>query len=227
VKDVSLRVDFHCHTYHSPDSVAQIIPLLKAAHAHGLDRLVITDHNRLAGAHAAFQHEPDFVIVGEEIKTTHGEFLAAFVKEEIPANLDPFKVIELLRSQGAFISVSHPFDEFRSGWPLEMLREIAPLVDAFETNNARVLRNQMNVDAQKFANEYHLPGTAGSDAHAPYEVGRLSLDLPPFFTADELRAVIRQGQVVGSISPSWVHGFSVLAKLEKKLGLVRVESDID
>jgi predicted metal-dependent phosphoesterase TrpH len=222
MKDVSLKIDFHCHTYFSPDSVAQLTPLLKTAHAHGLDRLVITDHNCLAGARQAYQREPGFVIVGEEIKTTHGEFLASFVQEEIPANLDPFKVIELLRSQGAFISVSHPFDEFRSGWPLEMLREIAPLVDAFETNNARVLRLQMNVDAQEFADQYHLPGTAGSDAHAPYEVGRLSLDLPPFFSADELRAVICQGKVVGSISPSWVHGFSIIAKLEKKLGLVRV-----
>jgi predicted metal-dependent phosphoesterase TrpH len=210
-----LKVDFHCHTHYSPDSVAQIKPLLKAAHAHGLDRLVITDHNCLQGAREAYEREPEFAIVGEEIKTSHGEFCAAFVKEEIPAHLDPFKVIEMLRAQGAFISVSHPFDEFRSGWPLEMLKEIAPLVDAFETCNARVLKQRMNDEALQFANQYHLPGTAGSDAHHPYEVGRVALDLPAFTNADELRSVIRSGKVVGTISPNWVHWFSVIAKFEK------------
>lgn len=211
-----MKVDFHCHTHYSPDSIAQIPALLRSAHAHGLDRLVITDHNCLQGAREAFAREPEFIIIGEEIKTTYGELLVSFVQEEIPANLNPFKVIELLRAQGAFISVSHPFDEFRSGWPLEMLKEIAPLVDAFETFNARVLNQRMNDEALQFATQYDLPGTAGSDAHDPYEVGRVSLDLPAFTTAAELRSVIRAGKAVGMISPAWVHGFSVIAKTVKR-----------
>ena len=210
-----MKVDFHCHTLYSPDSIAQIKPLLKAAHKHGLDQLVITDHNSLRGAVEAHALEPDFVLIGEEIKTTYGEFLAVFVQEEIPAHLEPFKVIELLRAQGAFISVSHPFDNYRSGWPLQMLAEIAPLVDAFETCNARVLNQRMNDEALAFANAHNLPGTAGSDAHAPYEVGRVSLDLPDFTDTESLRQVIRAGQVVGSISPTWVHGFLVVAKMVK------------
>lgn len=214
-----MKVDFHCHTHYSRDSIAQIKPLLSAAHRHGLDRLVITDHNCLHGALEAHALEPDFVIVGEEIKTTYGEFLAAFVQEAIPAKLDPFKVIELLRVQGAFISVSHPFDENRSGWPLDLLKEIAPLVDAFETSNARVLDQRMNDEAQIFAQNYSLPGTAGSDAHAPYEVGRISLDLPEFNDSETLRRVIREGRVVGKISPAWVHGFSMLAKVVKRMRL--------
>jgi predicted metal-dependent phosphoesterase TrpH len=217
MRDESLRVDFHCHTHYSSDSITRIPALLKAAHAHGVDRLVITDHNCLQGARAAFALEPGFIIVGEEIQTRYGEFLASFVKEEIPKGMDPFKVIELLRAQGAFISVSHPFDEFRSGWPLAVLKEVAPLVDAIETNNARVLRLNMNEEAAAFAAQYRLPGTAGSDAHHPYEVGRLTLDLPSFSTADELRVVIGQGKVIGKISPSWVHGFSVIAKTAKRL----------
>ena len=212
-----MRVDFHCHTHYSSDSIARIPSLLRTAHSHQVGRLVITDHNCLQGALAANALEPDFVIIGEEIQTSYGEILASFVKEEIPKGMDPFKVIELLRAQGAFISVSHPFDEFRSGWPLEVLKEVAPLVDAIETNNARVLRLSMNEEAAAFAAQYHLPGTAGSDAHHPYEVGRLTLDLPAFSTADELRAVISQGKVVGKISPSWVHGFSVLARTAKRM----------
>lgn len=211
-----MKVDFHCHTYYSPDSIAQIGPLLTAARKRGLDRLVITDHNSIGGALEAQKAAPDFVIVGEEIKTQYGELLTAFVKEQVPARLDPFKAIELLRAQGAFISVSHPFDEHRSGWPLELLREIAPLVDAIEIANARVLETRMNDDAAAFAREFVLPGTAGSDAHAPYEVGRLALDLPDFHDADSLRGVIASGKVVGRVSPGWVHGFSVAARISKK-----------
>lgn len=210
-----MKVDFHCHTHYSPDSIAQIRPLLKSAHAHGLDRLVITDHNCLQGALEAKGIEPDFVVIGEEIKTTYGEFLVAFIKEEIPAHLDPFKVLELLHSQDAFISVSHPFDEFRSGWPLALLKEIAPLVDAIETDNARVLKKKMNQEAHDFAALHGLAGTAGSDAHDPYEVGHMALKLPEFNSAAELREVIHMGRVVGTISPVWVHGFSWRAKIMK------------
>jgi predicted metal-dependent phosphoesterase TrpH len=78
------------------------------------------------------------VIVGEEILTTQGELLAAFVTEEIPARLSPLETIHRLRAQGAFISVSHPFDGHR-GWQLEALLEIAPLVDAVEVFNARCI----------------------------------------------------------------------------------------
>lgn len=215
---MSLRIDFHCHTCYSGDSVARVPEVLRAAHARGLDRLVITDHNRLQGAVEAYRLEPDFVIMGEEIQTTYGEILASFVKEEIPKRLDPFKTIELLREQGAFISVSHPFDEHRSGWPLQLLKEIAPLVDAIEIANARVLEVRMNQEAADFAAKFDLPGTAGSDAHHPYEIGRMSLDVPEFSGAEGLRAVIRQGQVVGRVSPGWVHGFSVAARLKKDLG---------
>jgi predicted metal-dependent phosphoesterase TrpH len=208
----SLRVDFHCHTLYSPDSIAKVGDLLKGAHLHGLDRLVITDHNSIRGALEAFNQEQEFVIVGEEIKTTYGEFLAAFVKEEIPAHLDPFKAIEELRSQDAFISVSHPMDPYRSGWPLGLLEEIAPLVDAIEIGNARVLTQAMNVKAARFAHEHGLAGTAGSDGHDPYEVGRMALDVPDFYDAESLKKVIFEGKVIGRISPAWVHLFSVRAK---------------
>jgi predicted metal-dependent phosphoesterase TrpH len=212
-----LKVDFHSHTHYSPDSIASVDAVLRSAHDHLLGRLVITDHNSIKGALEAAKLEPDFVIVGEEIQTTYGEFLVAFVKEEIPAHLDPFKVLELLKAQDAFISISHPMDMLRSGWPLEVLEEIAPYVDAIETANARVLKPSTNQQAAVFACEHKLPATAGSDAHHPYEIGRMALDLPEFSGSEGLRKVIGQGKVVGSISPAWVHLFSTQAKITKRL----------
>lgn len=210
-----MKVDFHCHTYYSPDSNARIEPLLKAAHAAGLDRLVITDHNRLEGALEAARLEPEFVIVGEEVRTTMGEFLAFFVKEAVPAHLEPFKALELLKVQGAFISVSHPMDYVRCGWPMGMLKELAPQVDAIEGGNARVFKLSTNEEAMAFAAEHHLAVTAGSDAHNPRELGSMGMELPEFMDAESLRKVIRQGSIFGAISPTWVHLFSVQAKIEK------------
>lgn len=213
-----MRVDFHSHTHYSRDSIADIGRVLKAAHARGLGKLVITDHNTIRGALDAKEREPEFVIVGEEIKTSYGELLASFVKEEIPKGLDPFKVIEMLKAQDAFISVSHPMDPYRSDWPLSILEEIAPLVDGVEVANARVLRASMNEEAQEFASIHELFGTAGSDGHHPSEVGRMALEIEDFHDTASLKAVIGQATVTGSISPSWVHGFSVWAKFVKRLG---------
>jgi predicted metal-dependent phosphoesterase TrpH len=202
--DKLIKVDFHCHTSYSPDSMNKLPQLLTRAKQRGLDRLVITDHNRLDGALAAKEMDPDFVIMGEEILTTCGELLAAYVKEEIPRDLPPLKAIELLRHQGAFISVSHPFDPQR-GWKNEDLMEIVDFVDAVEIFNARCFRNEYNILAVEFAQKHNLGGTVGSDAHTPFEVGRVGLELPVFQDAEELKAVIRSGKVQGKLSAPWVH----------------------
>lgn len=212
-----MKVDFHTHTLYSPDSKAKIETVITTAHMRGLDRLVITDHNCIKGALKAEKIDPGFVIVGEEIKTTAGEVLASFVKEEIPSGLDPFKTIDLLHQQDAFISLSHPMDHARCGWPLDLLKEIAPLVDAIEVANARVIKNATNDQALQFAIEHNLPFTAGSDAHDPYEIGRMALEIPEFNDADGLRKVIHEGRVIGRKSHPWVHLFSIQARIAKRM----------
>jgi len=202
-----IKVDFHCHTSYSPDSLNRLPQLLNRAKLRGLDRLVITDHNRLDGALAARDMDPEFVIMGEEILTTRGELLAAYVQEEIPRDLPPQKVIELLRQQGAFISVSHPFDPQR-GWDIEDLLDIVDQVDAVEIYNARCLSNIYNLMATEFAQAHGLGGTVGSDSHTPMEVGKVGLELPVFQDAEGLKSVIRSGKVLGKLSPPWVHVLS-------------------
>src|SRR5512139_456744 len=108
-------VEFHCHTKYSKDSRLSPRDLLKTCAQKGIDRVVITDHNSIAGALVAQKVDPQRVIIGEEIMTDKGELLAFFVQEEIPAGETPENAISLLRQQDAFISVSHPFDSWRSG----------------------------------------------------------------------------------------------------------------
>ena len=99
-------------------------------------------------------------------------------------------MIHRLRDQGAFISVSHPFDRIRSGaWKRQNLDQIIDLVDAIEVFNSRCWYPEDNSLAQAYAREHTKPGTAGSDAHAAFELGTAWLEVPSFQSADELRGI--------------------------------------
>jgi predicted metal-dependent phosphoesterase TrpH len=217
-----LRVEFHCHSVYSKDSLTSPLSLVAAARRAGIDRLIVTDHNSIDGALAAKKIAPDLIIIGEEVMTKHGEILAAFVTDKIPAGLEPGEVIRRLRDQGAFISVSHPFDVFRSGcWELDHLLEISPLVDAIEVFNSRCMDMRPNLLAQKFADQHNLAGTVGSDAHTAMELGRASLLLDHFRDADDLRHVIRSGVQAVRLSSPLIHFSSRYASIMKKMGLYR------
>jgi hypothetical protein len=214
-----LRVEFHCHTIFSKDCLVTPGQLVECGRRKHIDRIIVTDHNSIAGALAARELDPERVIVGEEIMTTAGEVLAAFVQTEIPPGLTPQETIGRLRAQGAFISLAHPFDEARRGsWRPQDLLEMVPLVDAIETFNSRCMRPEQNTTAFQFAEQHGLAGTVGSDAHTCWEVGRSTLLLPPFRSAMELRDVIRQGEPHTRWSPPWIHLASRYAVLCKRLG---------
>ena len=100
------------------------------------------------------------------------------------------------------------------------LLEIAPLVDAIETFNARCMDMRPNRQAREFASLYDLAGTVGSDAHTAIEVGRATLTLDEFADADGLRRVIRAGQENARLSSPLIHLTSRYASTLKNLGLV-------
>ena len=213
-----ILVDFHTHSSASKDSLTTPEALVRSARRRKLNHAMITDHNTISGARAAQLLDPELVIIGEEIMTTKGEILAFFLTSEIPSRLSPLDTIQLLRDQDAFISVSHPFDSWRKGaWKIDDLLEIAPLVDASEVFNARCMAPAANQQASLFAHEHNLLGTAGSDAHAAFELGAAGLLLPHFTNADELRIAIKESKVKGHLSPFWVHFFSRYAHRHKKV----------
>ena len=215
-----LKVEFHCHTRASGDSLTHPSVLVNTCRRKGIDRVVVTDHNSIAGARAAYELDPQLVIVGEEIATTRGEILAAFVTDEIPRGLSPAETIRRLKDQGAFISVSHPFDQWRSGGWLEAdLLEILPYVDAIEVYNSRCMHPRFNREARRFAEKHDVAGTVGSDAHAAFELGRSVMILEQFEGPDELRKVIGSGVPQTRWSPPWIHVTSRYASFRKKFKL--------
>lgn len=217
-----VKAEFHCHTRFSKDSITQVEDLIAECRRKKIDRLVITDHNTISGAELASQLAPDLIIVGEELMTEKGELLAFFVKEALPRGLKPTRAIELLRQQSAFISVSHPFDSMRNGaWALADLEEIVPLVDAIETFNSRCSMQNANHAAVDFARKHSLKGTAGSDAHTLWEIGRATLWLENFTNAEELNRSLVQARSEVRPSPFWVHFASSYARVYKQMKKVR------
>ncbi len=199
-----LTIETHCHTYASKDSKVKPADLVAACRRRGLDRVIITDHNSISGALEAQQLDPELVIVGEEVLTDKGELLAAYVTELVPKRTPYRQAIAQLREQGAFISVSHPCDPHRGLWSHQDLEELAELVDAFETFNARNLRPAYNQAAADLAARHGLPGTAGSDAHTLIELGRATMRLPYFEDGESLRRAVNQAELQGRPSGAWV-----------------------
>lgn len=214
--DQLVRIELHCHTDHSIDSLMRPARLLQTARRRGLRLLAITDHNSIAGALEAAALNPELVIIGEEIQTTEGELLGYYLREQIPAGLEPAEAIARLRDQGAFISVSHPCDRYRNGaWKPDALERILPQVDALEAFNARTITAADNQAAEEIATRAGLLATAGSDAHAYVEVGRSGMLTPPFADAVGMKAALAQGQIVRRLSSPWVHFLSSYARWQK------------
>jgi predicted metal-dependent phosphoesterase TrpH len=215
-----LRTELHCHTSYSEDSLLTPEKLVRACRGKGIQRLVITDHNTIKGAVQAKELDPEMVVIGEEIKTSQGELLAAYLHEEIPPGLSPLETIALLREQEAFIYVAHPFDFARSGhWPLAGLLEITPYIDAIEIFNARNMWPLANLRAQNFARQQGVLGTVGSDAHTAFELGMATMLLPPFEDGAGLKLSLRKSFTPRlSLSGPWVHLASRYAVWKKKRG---------
>ncbi len=192
-----ISVEFHCHTIYSNDSSNRLDALIRTARGRGIERLAITDHNTIEGALRAKELAPDLIIVGEEVLTERGELIAYYVQEEIPKGLSVAETLKRMKAQNAFISIPHPFDLRRHGWPLEELIELLPEVDALEVFNARCLRKVHNEKALTFAWARGIPMLAGSDAHSLVELGLAVTRLPVFNNAEELRVAIRKTEISG------------------------------
>lgn len=220
------KVELHSHTRYSKDSLTSLEAFLKTCQVRGIDRVAVTDHNTINGALAMAKLAPERVIVGEEIMTSQGELLAFFVQENVPPFLSPQETIRRLRDQGAFISVSHPFDRLRKGaWELPELEAIVAEVDAIEVFNARCLFPQDNAKAVEFAVKHHKAFTVGSDAHVPSELGAATLILPPFEGGGDFGRALTEAQVQTRYNPFWVHFYSKYAKWMRKLGVANLPGE--
>jgi len=213
--------DLHTHSAASFDSLSDSRAMMAKAVRLGLTHLAITDHERIDGAQAAAEIAPPalHVIVGEEIKSRDGDIIGLFLTEAIAPGLSAAETAAAIREQGGLVGLPHPFDSFRSsggsqaGEAERLLEELAGIIDYVEIHNARAYRDA-NPLAGAFAQRHGLPGTASSDAHSITELGVASTVLPgPFSTAEELRALLPQAEIVPGRASYFIRLKTPLSKL--------------
>jgi predicted metal-dependent phosphoesterase TrpH len=171
-------IDLHCHTSASFDSLAAPAAVVRAAAARGLTHLAITDHDRIEGALeaqavAGAEALGLTVIVGQEIRTTAGDMIGAFLHTAIPPGLTPAEAIGAVRAQRGLIGIAHPFDRFRGSLgkgEAAWFDQVAGEVDWIEAWNARLMFGDGNERAAALARRLGIPGVAVSDAHTILEV---------------------------------------------------------
>jgi predicted metal-dependent phosphoesterase TrpH len=214
----SLRLDLHLHTWASRDCLSDPERVLEAARARGVERLAVTDHDRLGLALRLAERYPDRIIPGEEVRTAEGvDVIGLYLREEIPRGTPAREVIDRVRDQGGVVYLPHPFAPGKGGGG-RLAEELAPLVDVVEVFNGRLHPGSLNAPAEKLAARHGCLRGAGSDAHTVGEVAGAWVEVPhhanePGALKDALRSAVVHGETV----PWAVHVASTWAKVRKRL----------
>ena len=207
--------DFHCHTRFSRDSILREETFIRKAIERGLTHVCVTNHNNVEGAIAVRDKAIELglqdqltVILGEEVSTADGEVVGIFLTRTIPRGLSANETADEIHRQGGLVSIPHPFDPFRQSHikpgPLRNLAEMGK-IDAVEVFNSRITIQSHNAQAAAFAAQYGIPGIACSDSHSAFEIAMCFNSLPPFESAEQLKAGLPQNEWHGSRSSTLIH----------------------
>jgi hypothetical protein len=214
----TIRLDLHLHTRGSFDCLSDPEEVLERARGRGIQRIAITDHDRLEVALDMHRRYPDRVIPGEEVKTAEGiDLIGLYLSREIPRGTPAREAARRIREDGGIVYLPHPFARGKGGSGRHA-RALAPLVDVVEVFNARLHPGRLNEPARELAaSEGKLAG-AGSDAHTPGEAGGAWVEVPDHENeAGALLKALEGGRVHGRTTSWLVHLASTWAKLRKKL----------
>jgi predicted metal-dependent phosphoesterase TrpH len=211
-----LRVDFHVHTHYSPDSTLSPAALVRRARAAGLDRVAVTDHNRMEGAWEAAALDPALIIPGEEIDCADGsDLIGLFLRETIPAGLPVAEVAARIREQGGVVYAPHPYAYLKQA--VQRAAHVLAVADIVEVHNARAFLSPWNRRALKAAKAAGLSCAASTDAHFGREIGGAFTLLPAFQNAAELLRALPHAQPVSVRMPSpFIHFASFGVELVKR-----------
>ncbi|KYC45779.1 MAG: histidinol-phosphatase [Candidatus Methanofastidiosum methylothiophilum] len=192
-----IKLDFHIHSYYSPDGNMKPKDILETAISKGLDVISVTDHNSTKGGIetrnlAEKKDMPITVFVGQEINTLSGEIIILNLEEDIPQNMSLEETISY--GKKGFIIAPHPFDKFRKGIG-EELDSIKDRINAIETFNSRTILSSHNKLAEIYARNNKIPGVAGSDSHFSEELGSSYFTIESKKTTNSIFKSIKEGKI--------------------------------
>ncbi|HEY3315245.1 MAG TPA: hypothetical protein VGL40_08245 [Bacillota bacterium] len=100
----------HVHSTYS-DGRGTVPGIITAAAAAGLDFVVLTDHDSLAGKRYEGWHGGVLLLVGQEVSPEKEHYLAFGLDEVVPAVLGGSdRYVAAVASKGGFGFIAHPFD---------------------------------------------------------------------------------------------------------------------
>jgi predicted metal-dependent phosphoesterase TrpH len=139
--------------------------------------------------------------------------------QKIPRDISIEEAIKRVKDQGGLLCAQHPFDKFRSdALQADVMEKIKDQIDMVEVFNARTPLKRTTDMARQFALEHDLPATAGSDAHAAFEIGNAYVELPEFKSQEDFLAALVQGTVFGHPSGPFTHFTSMWSRILKLSG---------
>jgi predicted metal-dependent phosphoesterase TrpH len=206
-----LKADLHIHTKYSMDCQTPLEKIIERCQELGINCIAVADHGTAEGALEIQRLAPPSlkIIVAEEILTTEGEIMGMFLKETIEsqdnARLTPAEAVRRIREQGGLVNIPHPFETFRgSALKEKVLDEIIKDIDLVEILNSRSLFPKNSNKAKAFATKHGLPGGAGSDAHAPNQIGKAYIEMDDFSDKEEFLRAVARGTIKGERSGLYI-----------------------
>jgi hypothetical protein len=191
----------HAHTRRSTDAWTSPREFVARAAAAGIDRIAVTDHGRMDGAQECAAIAPERIIVGIEVRCRERvDLIGLFLRHPVPDGLAATETAAAIHEQGGIVYAPHPFAYLtRAASRAAIVLGVADVVEVF---NARAFVRRWNARAAAAASVAGLPGMASSDAHFPWEVGRVWTELPPFDGPEGFlaaaRSAVPRGRVYGS-----------------------------
>jgi len=213
----TMRLDLHLHTLGSHDCLSDPEEVLAAALDRGVDRIAITDHDRLGVALEMAARHPERVIPGEEVKTGEGvDVIGLYLREEIPGGTPAVETCRRIRAQGGVAYLPHPYAPGKGSG--ELAEELAGRCQVVEVFNGRIHDQALNRRAEELAERAgRLPGV-GSDAHTVFEVARSWIEVPAHENEPgALLDALGSARISGRESSVLVHLASTWAKVRKRL----------
>ena len=187
----------HIHTTYSHDAQGRFEDVVRVANAQGLDYCIVTDHNTLQGLRDGKQgwYGAVLVLIGDEISTQSGHYLALNVHEEIDRTTRTTQqIIDEVNRQGGLGFIAHPY--FKHGrwrdWTVHGFTGIEGYNVAHDTldeNTLRLALWTLTVPAE------------------PFYLSILDRPYDPLSAWDHL--IAQHGRVVG-IGSSDAHEFHIL-----------------
>jgi predicted metal-dependent phosphoesterase TrpH len=209
-----MKIDFHVHTKHSPDSIIEPKALVKKALSLGIIP-AISDHSSISSHREIKQLTASF-IPAEEIATDRGDLIFLFAQDLIKKGTPFAEALDKIREHDGLAYLPHMYDKTRHG--AIPTKEETKKLDIIEVFNPRCLDPVYNSRAKMFAKKNNILPGAGSDSHFLFEFGKTYAEMPDFDieSPKSLLRSLKKAKLVTCPAPFYVRGTTSLVKLGKK-----------